>query len=158
MDHGRDPLLDIDGLSVSYRLGKRWVAALRDFRLRLERGQILGLVGESGSGKSTAARALMRHLAGNGRIERGARMLLSGEDLLTKNAAEMRSIWARRIKLTPQNAGAALNPSIRIGEQVIEALQAAADHGPAIGSGRHDAHVRGRQSGGSGARRPALPA
>ena len=52
-------------------------------------------------------------------------MIFAGEDLLGKHPAEMRSIWARRIKLVPQNPGAALNPSMRIGPQVLEGLKAA---------------------------------
>ena len=52
-------LLDVDKLTISYRVGKRWIPAVRDFRLQLEPGQIMGLVGESGCGKSTVALALM---------------------------------------------------------------------------------------------------
>ena len=120
-----DHLLDVQGLTISYRVEGRWIAALRDFRLRLQRGQIVGLVGESGSGKSTVALALMRCLSANGRVERGARLRFQGEDLLAKSNAEMRRLWAKRIKLVPQNAAAALNPSIKIGRQVVEALRAA---------------------------------
>lgn len=119
------PLLDVENLTVSYRVGKRWIAALRDFHLQLGRGEIVGLVGESGSGKSTVALALMRCLGSNGRVESGSRLRFAGQDLLAKNAAEMRSFWARRVKLTPQNAGAALNPSMKIGAQVSEVLRSA---------------------------------
>ena len=120
-------LLDIDNLTVSYQLGKSWIPAVRDFCLQLQSGQIYGLVGESGSGKSTLALALMRYLSANGRVESGSKLSFAGEDLLSKHAADMRPIWAKRIKLVPQNAGAALNPSIKIGPQVIEALQIATD-------------------------------
>ncbi len=119
------PLLDVENLTVSYRIGKRWIPAVRDFHLRLWPGRIVGLVGESGSGKSTVALALMRYLGGKGRVESGGRLSFAGEDLLCKSAEEMRSLWARRIKLVPQNAGAALNPSMRIGAQVTEVLHAA---------------------------------
>ncbi len=118
-------LLDVRGLGVSYRLGRRWLPALRDFNLRLEAGQIVGIVGESGSGKSTAALALMQYLSANGRID-GGELRFLGEDLLAMGAAELRRLWARNIKLVPQNAGAALNPSIKVGQQVAEALIAAA--------------------------------
>ncbi|MCY4145653.1 MAG: ABC transporter ATP-binding protein [Chloroflexi bacterium] len=117
-------LLEARGLGVSYRLGRRWLPALREFNLRLDSGQIIGIVGESGSGKSTAALALMRYLSANGRID-GGELRFLGEDMLAMGAADLRRLWARRIKLVPQNAGAALNPSIRVGPQVAEALKAA---------------------------------
>ena len=121
------PLLEAANLSVSYRVGGRWLRALSDFNLRLMPGEIVGLVGESGSGKSTAALALMRCLGDNARIEKGGELRFKGADLLHKDGADMRQIWARHIKLVPQNAGAALNPSMRIGAQLREAVYAATD-------------------------------
>ena len=121
------PLLEVDNLTVSYQIGKKWQPALRDFRLQLDAGHIVALVGESGSGKSTAALALLHYLSANGRIEAGATLRFAGEDMLQKSPAELRHLWARRIKFVPQNAGAALNPSLKIGRQVIESLQAAED-------------------------------
>ncbi len=118
-------LLEVDNLTVSYRVGREWIPAVRGFSLRLQPGQIYGLVGESGSGKSTIALALMRYLSGNGRIENGGKITFAGEDLLGKSNTEMRRLWAKRIKLVPQNAAAALNPSIKVGKQVIEVLKAA---------------------------------
>ena len=127
MPAGEDNLLHVENLTVSYQVGKEWMPAVRDFRLQLQPGQVLGLVGESGSGKSTVALALMRYLGGNGRIEGGGRLRFAGEDLLGKSNAEMRQLWAQRIKFVPQNAAAALNPSMRIGPQVTEVLKAAQD-------------------------------
>ena len=115
-------LLDVDALTISYKINNTWIPAVRDFRLQLQPGQIYGLVGESGSGKSTIAMACMRYLSANGRIEAGSRLNFDGEDLLQ---ADMRPLWAKRIKLVPQNAPAALNPSIKIGAQVTEVLTAA---------------------------------
>ena len=118
-------LLDVKNLTISYKVDNLWIPAMRDFQLQLARGQIVGLVGESGAGKSTVALALMRYLSGNGRIEDGGRLRFAGEDLLAKSHTDMRRLWAQRAKFVPQNAGAALNPSIRIGTQVTEALKAA---------------------------------
>lgn len=118
-------LLDVENLTISYQVNNRWIAAVRDFRLQLQPGQIVGLVGESGSGKSTVALALMHYLSSNGRVEPGGKLAFDGEDLLRKSNAEMRRLWAKRIKFVPQNAAAALNPSIKIGRQVTEALTAA---------------------------------
>ena len=127
-------LLDVENLTISYRVNNRWIAAVRDFRLQMQPGQIVGLVGESGSGKSTVALALMHYLSSNGRVERGGKLTFDGEDLLRKSNAEMRRLWAKRIKFVPQNAAAALNPSIKIGRQVTEALEAAE------GLASHDAY------------------
>ncbi len=129
-------LLDVRGLGVSYRMERRWLPALRGFDLQLDAGQIVGIVGESGSGKSTAALALMHYLSANGRID-GGELRFLGEDMLTMDAADLRQLWARHIKLVPQNAGAALNPSMRIGSQVREAVQAA----EGIGSAEADRRV-----------------
>ena len=118
-------LLDVDNLTISYKIKNRWISAVRDFRLQLQPGEIVGLVGESGSGKSTVALALMHYLSSNGRVESGGRLRFDGEDLLHKSKAEMRRLWAKRIKFVPQNAAAALNPSIKIGPQVTEVLKAA---------------------------------
>ena len=118
------PLLDVERLTISYRVDRRWLPAVRDFRLRLGAGEIVGLVGESGCGKSTVALALMRYLASNGRVEKGCKLEFAGEDLLAKSNADMRRLWAKRVKFVPQNASAALNPSIKIGEQVMEVLRA----------------------------------
>ena len=118
-------LLHVDKLTVSYRINRDWIPAVREFRLQLQPGQIYGLVGESGSGKSTVALALMRYLSSNGRVESGGVLSFAGEDLLAKSNADMRRLWAKRIKFVPQNAGAALNPSIKIGRQVTEVLKAA---------------------------------
>ena len=133
------PLLNVDNMTISYQVGKQWLPAVRDFRLQLQPGQVVGLVGESGSGKSTVALALMRYLSGNGRIERGATLNFAGDDLLSMSNRDMRRLWASRIKFVPQNAAAALNPSIKIGRQVIEALTAA---GGVKGSAAHDAMLR----------------
>ena len=81
------PLLDARRITVSYRIDRRWLPALRDFNLRLMPGEIVGLVGESGSGKSTAALALLRYPAGNARIESGGSLTFAGEELLGKSDA-----------------------------------------------------------------------
>ena len=115
-------LLTVDQLTISYQINKNWIHAVRDFCLELHPGQIYGIVGESGSGKSTIAMALIRYLSANGRIEKEGQLDFLGEDLIRKSDNEMRRFWGNRIKLVPQNAGAALNPSIKIGRQVTEVL------------------------------------
>ncbi|MGJ3240511.1 MAG: ABC transporter ATP-binding protein [Anaerolineae bacterium] len=123
MQPEQSPLLTVDQLNISYRVNGRWIRAVSDFCMTLKPGQIYGLVGESGSGKSTIAQALMRFLSSNGRIEQGSTLNFMEEDLVNAKSATMRALWTQKIKLVPQNASAALNPSITIGKQMIEVVR-----------------------------------
>jgi peptide/nickel transport system ATP-binding protein len=113
------PIIQVEDLAIDYKLSKSWLNALCGISLSIYPREIHGLVGESGSGKSTLALAMMRYLAPNARISSG-RVLLDGDDLTTKTAAEMRNIWGRQISLVPQDSLASLNPSYTIGEQIAE--------------------------------------
>ena len=99
------------------------VRALDGLRLSLERGQTFALVGESGCGKSMTALALMRLLPDNGRIGAG-QVLLDGVDLLGLPERAMRGVRGVRIGMVFQEPATSLNPVMRIGEQVVEAIEA----------------------------------
>ncbi len=116
------PVIAAEALSVEYRLAAGWTSVLRDVSLQIAPGEIHGLVGESGSGKSTLALALMRFLAPNARIS-GGRILFGGEDLVTADADALRRLWGKAISLVPQDALDALNPSMRIGQQIAEIVR-----------------------------------
>jgi peptide/nickel transport system ATP-binding protein len=120
------PILQIDDLTVSYRRGNDWLDAVRNATLRIEPGETVGLVGESGSGKSTLALAALRYLPENGAV-RGGAIHLAGRDLLTLSPAEMQQVWREQVKLVPQNPLVSLNPAMRIGQQLAEALPVAAN-------------------------------
>src|SRR6516164_7087963 len=94
------PLLELDKLSTYYisAQGARIVRAVDEVSFHLDAGKTLGIVGESGSGKSTLALTLLRVLPPAARIV-GGRMLLDGEDLVTKSDAEMREIRGKRIAM-----------------------------------------------------------
>jgi ABC-type glutathione transport system ATPase component len=96
---------------------------LRDVRLDIGEGEILGLVGESGSGKSTISLALLRLLEHKGASIQGE-VLFSGWDLLRLRSSEMRRIRGRDIALVLQSPLASLNPALRIGTQMAEAWRA----------------------------------
>ncbi len=85
-------------------------------------GQTYGLVGESGSGKTTIILAIMRYLGKKGRIDSG-RILLNGVNLLDLPVEEMRKIWGKSITLVPQDPLSALNPSLKVGDQLAESLR-----------------------------------
>jgi ABC-type glutathione transport system ATPase component len=89
----------------------------------LNAGEKLGLVGESGSGKSTMALAMMRMIKAPGRIESGS-VTVGGVDLISLNDEEMRLARSSRIAYIPQGAMNSLNPVMRIGAQMIDAIKA----------------------------------
>lgn len=113
------PILACRGLSVSYASRAGEVAAVVDFDLTLQRGEAHGLVGESGCGKSSVALAIMRHLGKAGRIVSG-QILFRGRDLLAMRGEELRRIRGAAIAMIYQEPMASLNPSMTIGEQLIE--------------------------------------
>src|SRR5579864_9684463 len=118
------PLLELDNLSTHYvsAAGMRVVRAVDEVSLRLNAGETLGIVGESGSGKSTLALTLLRVLPPAAHIV-GGRMLLDGEDLVTKSEAEMREIRGKKIAMILQDPMASLNPLFTIGNQVAEPIR-----------------------------------
>jgi peptide/nickel transport system ATP-binding protein len=118
------PVLQVNNLTVSYRQAGRWLDAVRDVSLRIDSGQTYGLVGESGSGKSTLALAIMRYLSENGAVRQGS-IDLAGRDLMALDEVAMRQVWSTEIRLVPQDPLSSLNPAIRVGEQLAEALDPA---------------------------------
>src|SRR5258708_35661482 len=113
------PILSVDNVTIAYKVGDSWTDVVRNVSLQIGKQEIYGLVGESGSGKSTLALAIMRYLADNGRVTHGE-IMLDGENLLEKSAAELRHLWGTRMSLVPQDPAASLNPALRIGKQLEE--------------------------------------
>jgi peptide/nickel transport system ATP-binding protein len=111
--------VSIDGLTVSYRRRGRLLRVLSDVTFTIRPGEAYGLVGESGCGKTTAAMALMRYLPPNAVIESGS-ISFAGEDLLAADDETLRKWRGSRIAMVYQDPGTALNPSIRVGDQVAE--------------------------------------
>ena len=118
----RPPILNIENLSVAYRQGTRWFEAVRQASFCIQAGETYGLVGESGSGKTTLTLAIMRYLGPQGVIQ-GGKIELSGRDLLLLTPSEMQRIWGKESSLVPQNPQSALNPAMRVGEQIGEILR-----------------------------------
>ena len=112
-------ILECRNLSISYSSRGGDVPAVVDFNLDLRAGEAHGLVGESGCGKSTVALAIMRHLGPAGRVVRG-QILFQGRDILAMGAEELRRIRGAAIAMIYQEPMASLNPSMTVGEQLIE--------------------------------------
>jgi peptide/nickel transport system ATP-binding protein len=131
------PILECRNLSVSYASRTGDIPAVVDFNLVLMRGEAHGLVGESGCGKSSVALAIMRHLGIGGRIK-GGQILFQGRDIVAMGHEELRKIRGAAIAMIYQEPMASLNPSMTVGEQLIEVPMY---HD---GMGRRDATARAR--------------
>ncbi len=114
-------LLEVSGLKVHYQGTGAPVRAVDGISFSLQQGETYALVGESGCGKSATGLALLR-LVEPGRIVAG-RIVFEGQDLLTLPEEKMRRLRGARIGMVFQEAAAALNPVMRIGTQVGEALR-----------------------------------
>jgi len=116
------PLLSVRHLSVDFLMqdGRRG-HALEDVSFDVRQGQTLGLVGESGCGKTTTLLAMMRLLPASARITAGE-VLYNGQDLLSLSEGEMRDFRWKEMSIVFQGAMNALNPVIRIDEQIREAI------------------------------------
>ncbi|MER5197587.1 ABC transporter ATP-binding protein [Streptomyces sp. NPDC002884] len=115
-------MLEVRGLSVSYRTRGGTVRAVRGVDLDVWPGQVTAVVGESGSGKSTTAHAITRLLAANGGIDAGT-VRFGRHDLTALSERELRTVRGAQIGLVPQDPTVSLNPVKRIGEQVAEVLR-----------------------------------
>ena len=124
------PLLDVQHLSVAFGEGPRAVTAVSDVSFQIAPGETLGLVGESGSGKSVTAFSVLRLLQPPGRVV-GGQIFFEGRNLLALPESEMRKVRGARISLIFQEPMTALNPVMRVGDQIAEALSV---HGIASGA------------------------
>ena len=116
-------LLEIKNLKIHYRTKSGVVEAVDDISFAVESGGTLGLVGESGCGKTTIAKAIMRLLPRNGIIA-GGKIVFKDRDLVKLSMDEVRKYRWEEIAMISQSAMNALNPVARVGNQLIEAMQA----------------------------------
>src|SRR6478609_5156443 len=116
-------MLKIENLKVALDADAGLVRAIDGMLLTLKRGETFALVGESGCGKSMTALALMRLLPDNGRIT-GGTLSLDGQDVFALPEAQMRAVRGGRIGMIFQEPSTSLNPVMRVGEQIVEAIEA----------------------------------
>jgi len=114
--------IEVDDLEVALDADAGIVRAIDGLSLAITRGQTFALVGESGCGKSMTALALMRLLPENGRVVAG-RVDIDGQDLLGIPEAGMRGVRGGRIGMIFQEPGTSLNPVLRVGTQIVEAIE-----------------------------------
>jgi peptide/nickel transport system ATP-binding protein len=116
-------MLEIHDLEVGLDSESGLVRAIDGLRLSIARGETFALVGESGCGKSMTALALMRLLPENGNVLAG-RIDLEGTDTLALPEREMRSVRGGRIGMIFQEPSTSLNPVMKVGAQIVEAIEA----------------------------------
>jgi peptide/nickel transport system ATP-binding protein len=116
--------LNVENIDIAYRVRGRALTTVHDVSFRIGRGESYGLVGESGSGKSTIALAVVRYLARNGRVSKGA-VAIDGRDVLAMRGEELRKLRANTVSMVYQEPGRALNPTIKVGRQVAEVFEIA---------------------------------
>ena len=115
------PLISVEGLRTSFRTSRGEVQAVRGVDLHVRPGEVLGIVGESGSGKSVTCMSLLRLLKRQGRIVAGT-ALFQGRDLLAMGEAELSDVRGNEIAVIFQDPMSSLNPTLAVGEQVIETI------------------------------------
>jgi oligopeptide/dipeptide ABC transporter ATP-binding protein len=116
------PILDVRDLRVELPLSRGTVHAVDGASLQVGAGEAFGLVGESGCGKSMTLRAIMGLLPRPGHIV-GGEVLFEGEDLVTASPRRLRDVRGGSIAMIFQEPMTALNPVMRVGDQIAEAPQ-----------------------------------
>jgi peptide/nickel transport system ATP-binding protein len=133
-----EPVLTIRDLTVSFTTSQGAVEAVRHVSLDVAAGETVAIVGESGSGKSTLASSVNRLLAENGRITSGT-IKVGDLDITAASEKAMTAVRGSMIGMVPQDPMTNLDPVMRVGAQIVEALEV---HGRARGQAARDEAIR----------------
>ena len=121
MSSKNEPILEVNNLRISFRTYNGKVQAVRGIDFKLFQGETLAIVGESGSGKSVTTKAILGILPKNSIIEEGE-ILYNGDDLTKYKEKDFYKLRGKEISLIFQDPLSALNPIMKIGKQIMEAL------------------------------------
>ena len=117
-----DKLLEVKDLHVSFKTYAGEVKAVRGINFEVGKGECVGIVGESGCGKSVTSQSIMQLLKTPPAMYKQGSILFEGEDLLKKTEKEMQSIRGNSISMIFQDPMTTLNPTQKIGKQIMEVL------------------------------------
>jgi len=118
---GAAAVLEVENLRIAYETRKGDVEAVEGASFRVREGETVGLVGESGCGKSTIAFGIVNFLGPNGKIVDGS-IRFQGNELAGRSQEELKDLRGDRIAMVFQDPMQALNPSVRLGDQLTEVL------------------------------------
>jgi ABC-type dipeptide/oligopeptide/nickel transport system ATPase component len=116
-----DKKLEVKNLQISFRTQGGILKAVRNISFDLYNGETLAIVGESGSGKSVTSKAIMGILAGNSIVE-GGEILYDGQDLLKISEEDFHKLRGDKVAMIFQDPMSSLNPIMRVGQQLTEAM------------------------------------
>ena len=119
-----EKVLDVKNLAVSFKAFFGEVEAVRDISFTVDRAETVAIVGESGCGKSVTANSIMQLLPMPPAFFKGGEILFNGANLLNKTEKEMQDIRGNQIAMVFQDPMTSLNPTMRIGKQIVEGLVA----------------------------------
>lgn len=114
-------LLEVKNLSVSFDSPAGEIQAVRDVSFSLKKGEVLAVVGESGCGKSVLCKSIMKLLPASARIKEGS-ILVCGRDITNYREQDMQKIRGKIFSMIFQDPMTSLNPTIKIGQQIAEAI------------------------------------
>jgi len=117
-----EKLLEVKDLAVSFKTYFGEVEAVRGVSFHVNKGETIALVGESGCGKSVTANSIMQLLPMPPAFYKRGQILFEGEDIVKKSEKEMQKIRGNKISMIFQDPMTSLNPTMRIGKQIVEGL------------------------------------
>ena len=118
---GREPLLSIEDLDITFATDGGDVHAVNDLSLAVAPGEVLAIVGESGSGKTVTAKSILRLLPETATV--GGAIVVSGADVVTASREQLRELRGRSASMVFQEPSTALNPVFTVGWQIAEGLR-----------------------------------
>ena len=117
-----EEILSVDNLHISFQTQTGAVKAVRGVNFKLNKGETLAIVGESGSGKSVTAKSIMRLLPKHNTLIPQGDITYEGRDLLKLSLSDMQKVRGSEISMVFQDPMTSLNPTMKIGKQIMEGL------------------------------------